>query len=463
MAKTCPTVGKSNVQAVYACLEDVSGILQKPQSTDYVVPRGNASMNQIPTNSASEELSSSLNVIDQFQDAVQAGEASIPMVLRLPADGGYMQGHALLLAAMGDVQEPDTATAALSAEADTDAVSLSIDTIAGGVFPPRGIVQIDDEKILYTGVTSDGGKVTALTGCVRGYARTAAASHVADSVITLKSRTYLQNTCRNTVSIWMQNDHLVTFGSGGVVTGTDFSMSNEGGQAVDVTVQFRQMGWCGRSFISGSPAGQIITVVDEKDEPASQAYTVGGYIKNSTKKADNSGAGYRITAVDDEAGTITVDGSIAGWGDGDQLDAWLPTAKPIGDPIESRSVRVFVDGKTGKVREGSLSIGTPTEFTSEIGDEFPGESVDTKREISVEMNIYLRAKDAKELGKGYEGYEVPVSVLFGKKAGATLAAHMPRVKMNMPEIGVDGASFTLNRTGSVLGVTGEDALYLIQE
>lgn len=79
------------------------------------------------------------------------------------------------------------------------------------------------------------------------------------------------------------------------------------------------------------------------------------------------------------------------------------------------------------------------------------------------MNIYLRAKDAKELGKGYEGYEVPVSVLFGKKAGATLAAHMPRVKMSMPEIGVDGASFTLNRTGSVLGVTGEDALYLIQE
>lgn len=70
------------------------------------------------------------------------------------------------------------------------------------------------------------------------------------------------------------------------------------------------------------------------------------------EKADNSGAGYRITAVDDEAGTITVDGSIAGWGDGDQLDAWLPTAKPIGDPIESRSVRVFVDGKTGRFGKG---------------------------------------------------------------------------------------------------------------
>lgn len=46
MAKTCPTAGKSNVQAVFACIEDVTGVLQKPVAADYIVPRGNASMNQ---------------------------------------------------------------------------------------------------------------------------------------------------------------------------------------------------------------------------------------------------------------------------------------------------------------------------------------------------------------------------------------------------------------------------------
>ena len=44
-----------------------------------------------------------------------------------------------------------------------------------------------------------------------------------------------------------------------------------------------------------------------------------------------------------------------------------------------------------------------------------------------------------------------------------LSVHMPRVKMVMPEIGTDGAAFTLSRTGTALGVKGEDALYIIQE
>ena len=35
--------------------------------------------------------------------------------------------------------------------------------------------------------------------------------------------------------------------------------------------------------------------------------------------------------------------------------------------------------------------------------------------------------------------------------------------MSMPEIGVDGASYTLDRTGAILGTKGEDALYIVQE
>ena len=54
-------------------------------------------------------------------------------------------------------------------------------------------------------------------------------------------------------------------------------------------------------------------------------------------------------------------------------------------------------------------------------------------------------------------------LLGGKKAGSTPAAQMPRVKRNKPEVGVDGAAVTWKRTGTVLGVTGEDAVYLIQE
>ncbi len=463
MAKTCPATGKSNVQAVFACLEDVSGILQKPTAEDYIVPRGNASMNQTPETTDSEELSESLNVLAVFQNAVEAGEASIPMYLRLPSDGGRMQGHALLLAAMGNVQEPDTATATLSDDIDAEAVTLTVSDISGGFFPPRGIVQIDDEQILYTATTLDGTTVTALTGCVRGYAGTTADTHSASATLTLKTRTYSQDVCRNTVSIWMRNDNMVTFGSGGVVTSTEFALSRESGQSVDFTVQFRQMGWAGRSYV-GSIEDQNITVVDVSGELSQvMSYTAGGYIKNTTKADDNSGAGFHVTAVDYDAGTITIDGDISSWEADDQLDAWLPSATAIGQPIESRHARVFLDDKTGRVREGSLSIGTPTEFLFEIGDEYPGESLDTTREISMTMDSYLRAKEARELGRGYEGYEIPVAVLFGKTTGLTLSVHLSRVKMVMPEIGTDGAAFTLSRNGTALGVNGEDAVYIAQE
>lgn len=463
MAKTCPTTGKSAVQAVWAVIEDVSGELQKPTAADYILPRGNATINQTPTQTSSEELSESLNVVDQFQDAVEAGEASVPMYLRMASDGGKMQGHALVLAAMGNVQEPGTVTAALSAQADTSATTLSIDTIAGGFFPPAGVVTIEAEKIRYTGRTITAGAVTALTGCQRGYAGTTAAAHEADAAVTLNSRVYSQDICRNTVSLWVKNDHTVQFGSGCVVTATEIAFSNSGGQNIDFTIQFRKMGWCGRSFLAEAPTGQTLKVMDSKGNPAADAYSVGGYIKNTTQNLDNSGAGYRITGVDTTAGTITVEGTIGSFAEDDQIDAWVPASTPVDTVVESRRAKVVIDGQTGRIREGSLTLNTPTEFLQEIGDEYPGESVDTQRELTITMNTYFRADNAPELGKGYNGYEVPVLVRMGIDAEQVLAIAMERVKLSMPEVGTEGAAYTLDRNGAILGTKGEDAMYIIQE
>ena len=38
MAKSCPQVGKSNLQAVFVEIEDVSGVLQKPTAAGYILP-----------------------------------------------------------------------------------------------------------------------------------------------------------------------------------------------------------------------------------------------------------------------------------------------------------------------------------------------------------------------------------------------------------------------------------------
>lgn len=62
------------------------------------------------------------------------------------------------------------------------AINASVTTITvlnGFTFPESGIVQIDSEKISYTGVDGN-----TLTGCTRGFGGTTAASHAADAAVT---------------------------------------------------------------------------------------------------------------------------------------------------------------------------------------------------------------------------------------------------------------------------------------
>lgn len=466
MAKSCSTVASSKIQQVFAVVEDVTGVLQRPTAAGYIMPAGRATMNQTPDYTNSDELSGTLDVTDQFKNAVKNGEGAIPMIVRIPSDGSKMQGAALFESAMGIVQEPGTVSAVIATggDIDNDDTTINISGITGGKFPARGEVLIGTERIRYLGVTVNvSGVITALTNCVRGYHGTTAASHAAAASISLKSRVYFQDNCRPTCSIWVKDDHTVRFASGCVVTEMKIPQSKEGGQHCDFSFQFRQMGWCGRSFLSAAPSTAVLSVVTSDAAAAAGAYTVGGIIKNTTKADDNIGAGYTITAVDMTNGTITVSPTPSGWAKDDQLDPWLPAATPIGTALVSANTRVFINAVAGKLLEGTITLGTPTSFTSEIGDDYPGENADTTRALSMDNSLYFRAKDAVELKRGYDGYEMPINVVLGNVAGGTLALAMPRVKFNMPSIDVADPFVTLKRTGAILGTKGNDSLVLVQE
>lgn len=465
MAKSCHEIGLSNLQAIWVEVEDVRDVLQKPTVAGYILPRGNATMSQTPGQSDSQELSESLNTTEQFQNAVEAGTASIPMYLRVTDDGSRMQGHALLYSAMGGFQEADTVTAALNETSGIDdkATTFAITDVAGGIFPPRCVIQIDDEKILVGDVVKKGDVVMGVKHCVRGYMDTTPADHADDATITVKSKLYYQDTCRETVSIWMRFDHVVIWGRGGSVTATTVPTTNEGGQNVDYNVSFKEMGWAGVGFISGDPVGKTITVKTENGGNAGYGYTVGAYVKNTTQDDDNNGAGYRISAVNRDASTITIDGTITDWADGDKIEPWTPKAEAIGHPVESRTALVFVNGIAGGIREGSFTMNTPTEYKNLIGDMYPRFNVDTKRSISLSMGSYFDKAAAVTIGRGYEGYETPVSLVFGPKEGRRINITLPRVKLNTPTIGTDGAAFTLERTGTILGRGYEDAVYIATE
>jgi len=457
----CPNIGKANLQRCFVMLEDVSGVLQRPVASGFILPSGSGSMNQTPGYTNSEELSKSLNVLEQFQDAVEAGEVSLNMLLRLASSYGAPQGDALLTALMGSVQAGGSVTLAAADSATASATTFDADGLTGGVLPPRGVLTIGSEKILYTGWTESSGTYT-FTGCTRGYAGTTATAIADNAVVTLSSRTWLQEVCRPTVSVWMEFDHFVSFMSGCVVTQATFPMSNTGGQSVAVTLQGRKMGWAGTSVIS-SVSGAVVTLEDG----GADAYTVGGIVWNKTKADDNSGAGYTVTAVNKTANTITLNATPSNWAADNVLAPWLPEASAIGTPIESRDARVYVSGVMGRRREGELQVSTPTTFTSEIGDEYPGENADGKREITLTGGLYFRREDAQEFGRGYRGYELPVQITLGDEAGKIFSASLPRLRFNTPTLSTDGEFLTLEQDGYAMGQPGvrdgESSLYLVLE
>ena len=108
-----------------------------------------------------------------------------------------------------------------------------------------------------------------------------------------------------------------------------------------------------------------------------------------------------------------------------------------------------------------------TTFTQEIGDEYPGENADGKREISLTGGLYFRREDAQEFGRGYRGYELPVQITMGDEQGKTFSASLPRMRFNTPTLSTDGEFLTLDQDGYAMGKPsvrdGESSLYLILE
>ena len=453
MAVCNQTVGKANIQAVFVEIEEVAGVLQKPTPAGFVLPAGDVTISQTPTFEPSAEKSMSLNVTEQFQNAVEAGNVELPSYVRV---NGYNkpQGDALLQALMGEVQDTETVTLTLSTAATASDTELDVDNVNGGFLLERGVVEINSEKIRYTTRTETATGQYTLGGLTRAFDGTTAAAHDVDDVVTVLSRSYLQSICRPSVSVWVQFDHTVMFMAGCQVTNTNIPLSNTSGQMITFSLNGRRMGWVGQSVIA-SVSDSVITL----DPDQVFGYSVGGYIYNATKNSDNSGNGYKITAIDKIANTITVTPTPTGFVADDVLKPFLPVGTSVGTPTESRKAKIFLGNATGlassKQREGDLTIETPVTFTSEVGDEYPGEGADSMRNITVSGGIYFRAEDANLIGKGYDGYEQRMDILLDDRPQKTMAFILPKVKFNTPEVAVDDVFLVLNQTGTALGLDNE--------
>lgn len=262
-------------------------------------------------------------------------------------------------------------------------------------------------------------------------------------------RKYQLDTCRPTVSVWLQQDEVVQFMSGCVVESLKWSVERSGLTTFTFSGRGRKAGVVGIGELADAPSSATITL----EAGQAMAFSVGGYVTNRTK---GDGVEYQITAIDTASDTLVLDSAPSGWVAGEEIGPWLPETSPIGKEVENNSVVLALDGVEGKMRPSTFSASLPTQFLEEIGDEFPGESADNRRSVTMDMSVYFRRAEAVRFGQALEGKTMSVSFKASNENGSIEVA-MPKVRLSFPSVGEDDAVLTLDSTGTALGVNGEDS------
>lgn len=460
----CPDVALSRNQHLWVVKESADKTLEFPAATDIIRATADVVANQdIPT-SDSKEKANTLNKLNVFNNSASPATANFAMYLRPAAPDAPMQGDALVRALQGASALPFAGV--LAAELGPGDARIAVNVAAGHV-PLRGVVEVAGEDggkelVSYRKAVKDAsspGKWT-LSDLTRGYRGTAPAAAASGSAVVLKSRVFVQTLCRPSVSAWIAIDKTLQAVQGCHVTEASIAVAKENAVELTGTLTGRRLFNAGPSAVAvaAEVAATSVAVEDAK------VFFAGQRIQNLTKGDDNAGKGYAVIAVDEGTNTLTVTpGLTQAWAADDVATWWMPYGPALGTELENADSVIRLDGTAGKMRSCTVTFSTPTEFTDELGDRFPGQPVDTMRASGVDFEYYMRKDAAKRLREGSEGKEVRLDVEFGGEEGRKVVVVCPRIKNKMPTINADSATVTLSQSSDILGVDGEDAVEIILE
>ena len=456
-------IGSSSDLTLFVVEESEKGVLTFPGVADIVVAAGDdASISQAAEFADSTEIFSTLDILDQFPNAIAPGEFNIPMYLRLDPTSKKIQGQALLKNSFGAVVEQNTATVTLGTNITNTGDQVNINFTCNKRIPDRfGIILFGAERMMYDRITwsnertKTAGKFS-IPFAMRGLGGTTIAAHTSGATGSVKSTFFHQK--KNgvkTLSIWMVRDHVVLGMSGCMVTENSVNVNNEGAVMFTLSGNGMRLHWCGTmdSGTTDAAAAQIIVDDIAKVSPGVRIY-------NATKGLDNNGAGYTVTAINETTKTITID-PVMNVAIGDELKGFLPqTAIPIGTPVQSKFTNFVVGETSSKVRSTDISFSTPRPFFSdEVGTEYPEDFGFDKRSTTFTMNIYFRRDDAGWIQKGMSQNYFESYVTFGKDKEVYIL--LPRCSSGSPSITGDGPVMSMSTEVTAIGTVGEDSASMV--
>jgi len=472
-------IGLSRKQMVFAVLESTCGTLAWPNATtDFVRPAGQAVMSQTPTFVDSEELQDTLDVLDQFQNAMPPGEFTVPMYVR-PA--GYLgtlgteaatipQGDPFFRSMQGSMICGTHATLHTTlASPATGVTEIHLSGIATP-FPMHGVLFITSKStqlVKYDSIVYGSTRTTAtVSDLTWGYKSSSPGTASQGDAILLRSRFYKQDTDSPSFSLWIETDHFVQGMSGCSVNNATLGVNNEGAVTIEWTGQGMEMVWAGTGTCA-SP--QVVNATRIRVSDA-RLYSVGARIWNETK-SDTGGAGYVISAVSHAAAASIItlaSGTAATWGLNNIIRGFLPgaasTATPavIGSPIESRLTSMELDGVATTFKGGDFTFAVPKEYIAdEVGTDFPEDYVENVRSITSTLDLYFKRANANLFTTGYNGATASLYLTFGDTDQNRFELHMDRCQLEVPTITFTAPAVNLSIPMKALGTLGEDSCEIV--
>lgn len=269
------------------------------------------------------------------------------------------------------------------------------------------------------------------------------------------SVTYAQALTKPSFTVWIRKGHTVFFGAGACAESGKLNLVNKGGAKIDFSGGFMMRGWAGVGSAREAVADNTTVPVEDATKFTPEA-------RVQIEDDDNSGAGYRIEAVDVEAKTITLADNVT-CDAGAEIKGFLPDYDEPTEPLENRSMGITFDGSPKVLKSYDLNIDSPVAWMDmEITQSGNVEDyVESRRNIKGTISALFRQDDLKAFYQARQNKKMNVVATIGNGAGKTCTINLPYTQLESPQISNDAEVVSLTQEATSLGSQGEDSCTIV--
>ena len=445
----------SRLKTVFVVPETTRGVMAMPAASN-VVFAISADMSQTRKSKNSEELISTLDVVDKVVGSADPVKVSLRTYIRPNGLGNVPMGDGLFQSAIGS--KATAFTAALTAGIDDVVTSLTYKTLSGEI-PACGTIDLGTETIFYGTLTRATATTGTLSALVRGYNGTTAASHLADAVITFNGVFYKQTTQPPDITVIIKGDVVTQYARGCIVDSLKLGTKKDDFVEADWGIQGREMYWAGESLLDNTSGAAASATLVDVDNAAK--FKVGAPIYNSTiNDAGSLSTGYVITNSDYVTNKLTLAEGIqntSGWSYNDKIEGWSPTTGTLGDFLAGRYTEFVISGLTTPARQADISYACKRKEVSDEmdGTSYPTDFVPEMVEGSMDVKVYQNADNVSLLGTVDDGDEVTARVAYGTLAGHKMYCHMNRLYLSDVTFKDEKPLVSIDMKGTMLGLKAD--------